>query len=107
MLRLLGIESQLAVVKNRLATPPLGKMSEVEQYDALVMRVPTDKGLRWMLVRDKFAPYGYVPAELRDQPAIVLAADVPREVVRAPGAVDGVAYEGRADMRDDGSAALA
>jgi hypothetical protein len=106
MLRLLGVESQLAVVKNRLATPPLGKMSEVEEYDALVMRVPTDKGLRWMYVRDKFAPYGYVPAELREQPAIVLSGDVPHEVVHAPGATDSVLYEGRADVRDDGSASL-
>ena len=55
ILRLLGVETQLALVKNRLATPPLGKMSEVEEYDALVMRVPTDKGVRWMMVRDKFA----------------------------------------------------
>jgi hypothetical protein len=106
MLRLVGIPSQLALVKNRLATPPLGKMSEVEQYDALVMRVPTDKGVRWMVVRDKFAPYGYVPAELREQPSIVLAKDMPRDVVHAPGATDGVLYEGRADVRDDGSATL-
>jgi tetratricopeptide (TPR) repeat protein len=106
MLRLLGIPSQLALVKNRLATPPLGKMSEVEQYDALVMRVPTDKGVRWMVVRDKFAPYAYVPAEMREQPAIVLAKDMPRDVVHAPGAVDGVLYEGRGDVRDDGSASL-
>ncbi|HEY8040096.1 MAG TPA: tetratricopeptide repeat protein [Polyangiaceae bacterium] len=106
MLRLLGIESQLALVKNRLATPPLGKMSEVEEYDALVMRVPTDKGVRWMMVRDKFAPYAYVPAELREQPAIVLAPDMPRDVVHSPGATDGVTYEGRADVREDGSATL-
>jgi tetratricopeptide (TPR) repeat protein len=106
MLRLLGIPSQLALVKNRLATPPLGKMSEVDEYDALVLRVPTDRGVRWMTVRDKFAPYGYIPAELREQPAIVLAPGMPREVVRAQGAVDGAVYEGRAVVRDDGSASL-
>jgi tetratricopeptide (TPR) repeat protein len=107
MLRLLGIPSELALVKNRLATPPLGKMSEVEEYDALVMRVPTDRGVRWMMVRDKFAPYGYIPAELREQPAIVLVADMPRDVVHAKGAPDDdVVYEGRADVREDGSAVL-
>ncbi len=105
-LRLLGIDSQLALVKNRLAAPALGKISEVENYDALVVRVPTDKGVRWMMVHDKFAPYGYVPAELRDQPAIVLTADMPRDVVHAPGAVDAATYEGRADVREDGSATL-
>jgi cellulose synthase operon protein C len=107
MLRLLGIPSELALVKNRLATPPLGEMSEVEEYDALVMRVLTDKGVRWMVVRDKFAPYGYIPAELREQPAIVLVGDMPREVVHAAGAPDDdVVYEGRADVKEDGSALL-
>jgi tetratricopeptide (TPR) repeat protein len=106
MLRLLGIDSQLALVKNRLATPPLGKMSEVEEYDALVMRVPTASGARWLTVHDKFAPFGYVPAELRDQPAILLSPGTPRDVVRATGALDGIVYEGRADVREDGSASL-
>jgi cellulose synthase operon protein C len=107
MLRLIDIPSDLALVKNRLATPPLGAMSEVEEYDALVMRVLTDKGVRWMMVRDKFAPYGYIPAELREQPAIVLVADMPRDVVHATGAPDDdVLYEGRADVKEDGSALL-
>jgi tetratricopeptide (TPR) repeat protein len=106
MLRLVGIDSQLALVKNRLAMPPLGKLSEVEQYDALVMRFPTDQGVRWMTVRDKFAPYAYIPAELRDQPAILLAPGMPRDTVRARGAVDGATYEGHAAVRDDGSASL-
>ena len=86
--------------------PPLGKMSEVENYDTLVMRVTTDKGTRWLTVRDKFAPFGYVPAELREQPAIRLVPGTPADVVHAPGAVDRVTYEGRADVRDDGSAAF-
>jgi hypothetical protein len=106
LLRVLGIESQLALVKNRLATPPLGPISEVEEYDALVLRLATEHGVRWTTVRDRFAPYGYVPAELRDQPAIVLATGMPREVVRASGAQDGIRYEGRADVHEDGSAGL-
>ena len=104
MLRLLHIRCELALVKNRLAPEPLGKMSEVEGYDALVMRVTTDKGVRWLTVRDKFAPFGYTPVEMRDAPAIVLAPGTPHEIVRAPGAVDRVTYAGRADVREDGSA---
>jgi hypothetical protein len=106
MLRLLGIPISFAVVKNRLAAPPLGKMSEVEQYDAIVMRITTEHGPRWLTVHDKFAPYGYVPAELRDQPAIVLAEGTPRDVVHAGGAIDGVKYAGHATLRDDGSGSL-
>jgi hypothetical protein len=106
MLRLVGIQSDLALVKNLLATPPLGKMSEVDEYDTLVLRLSTEHGHRWMVVRDKFAPYGYVPAELRDQPAVVLVPGTPRDSVRAPGATDGASYEGRASVREDGSGTL-
>ncbi|HXN33268.1 MAG TPA: tetratricopeptide repeat protein, partial [Polyangiaceae bacterium] len=106
MARLLGIESQLALVKNRLAAPPLGRLSEVEEYDALVLRFNTDQGVRWMTVRDKFAPYGYIPAELRNQPAIVLAPQMPRDTVNAQGTIDGISYEGRATVHGDGSATL-
>jgi tetratricopeptide (TPR) repeat protein len=106
MLRLLGIDSELALAKDGLATPPIGKMSEVEQYDGLVMRLAGERGPRWLTVRDKFAPFGYIPAELREQPAIRLVRGTPREVVHAPGAADGITYDGRAEVRLDGSAAL-
>jgi hypothetical protein len=106
MLRLLGIESELAIAKNGLAAPPIGKMSEVEQYDALVMRITTEQGARWLTVRDKFAPYGFIPAEVRSQPAVRLVAGTPSEPVVAPGAADSVVYDGHADVRPDGSASL-
>lgn len=105
-LRLVGIPSELAVVKNGLAAPPLGAMSEIETYDALVMRAETNRGVRWLTIRDKFAPYGYVPSELRGQPAIVLVEGTPREKVEGTGGTDQVDYEGRADLRLDGSATI-
>jgi tetratricopeptide (TPR) repeat protein len=105
-LRLVGIRSELAVVKNGLAAPPLGGMSEIETYDALVMRAETNRGVRWLTIRDKFAPYGYVPSELRGQPAIVLVEGTPREKVEGTGDTDQVDYEGRADLRLDGSATI-
>lgn len=106
LLRLLGIESELALAENRLAAPSLGRMSEVERFDGLVMRVATDRGVHWMTVRDKFAPFGYVPTQWRDQPAIRLVPAMVRDRVIAPGAIDRVAYEGRADVRENGSALL-
>jgi hypothetical protein len=81
-------------------------MSEVEQYDSLVLRVATDKGVRWLTVHDKFAPFGYTPAEIRGETAIVLVSGTPHEIVQAEGALDRVTYEGRADVRDDGSASF-
>jgi cellulose synthase operon protein C len=106
LLRLVGIDSHLAMVKDRLAMPALGGMSEIEAYDALILRVETHRGARWLTIHDKFAPYGYVPAELRGQPAVLLTDAAPRLTVDAEGAVDEIDCDGRADVRVDGSARL-
>lgn len=106
LVRLLGIPVELALVKSRIAMPAAGKMSEVETYDNVVARLDTDQGARWMVVRDKFAPYGYVPAELRGQPAIRLVAGTPRDTTPALGALDGVLIEGKASLEPDGSASV-
>jgi cellulose synthase operon protein C len=106
LLRQIGIPIELALVKNRLAMPPLGPMSEVEQYDGMALRLQTDHGTRWLTVRDKFAPYGYVPAEMRGQPAIRLVPGAPIDTIANSGALDGVVFEGRADLHEDGSATV-
>jgi tetratricopeptide (TPR) repeat protein len=106
LLRAIGIPSELALVKNKLAAPALGGMSEIETYDALVLRAKTNRGPRWMTIHDKFAPYGYMPAELRGQPAIVLTEDAPRVIVDSTGGVDEVDYRGHADVHLDGSAGI-
>jgi tetratricopeptide (TPR) repeat protein len=104
LVRLLGIPTELALVKSRIAMPPKGKISEVETYDNVVARLDNETGPRWMVIRDKFAPFGYVPAELRGQPAIRLVPGTPRDTTPTLGAADGVLLEGRAVMKEDGSA---
>jgi tetratricopeptide (TPR) repeat protein len=112
LVRELGIPVEAALVKNRLATPPLGKMSEVEAYDGLLLRIQTGEhdpgshGVRWLTVRDKFAPAWYVPAEYRGQPAIRLVPGTPHDTTPSTGSNDGVAFEGRATLRPDGSATV-
>jgi hypothetical protein len=59
-----------------------------------------------MVVRDKFAPYGYLPSSLRGQPAIVLTSGAPHETTPAQGSADGVTYEGTVELHEDGSATL-
>lgn len=106
LLRLLGTPAELALVKSRTAPPPVSKMSEVETYDNIVARLETESGPRWLTVRDKFAPFGYVPAELRGQPAIRLVHGTPRDTTPTLGTADGVTIEGKAVMKADGSASL-
>ncbi|WP_437525641.1 hypothetical protein WME79_39165 [Sorangium sp. So ce726] len=110
--RLVGIDAGYGVVSDRLTAPPRGPMSEAETFNALAVRLDTgDKpgagAVRWMFVRDKFAPYGYLPSSLRGQPAIVLKPGTPREVTPSSGAHDGVVTEGVAEVARDGSASLA
>ncbi len=106
LMRQLGIPIDLALVKDRLAMPPIGPMSDVENYDSLALRLDTGSGYRWLTVQDKFAPYGDVPAEQRGQVCILLVPGTPRDKVTTADAVDGLRFEGRADLREDGSASV-
>lgn len=104
--RLLGIDASIGMVRDRLTAPSRGPFSEAESFNALAVRIGTERGPRWMVVRDKFAPYGYLPSSLRGQPAVVLAKGAPRETTPTAGSPDGVTYEGTVDLRSDGSAVL-
>src|SRR6266576_2770743 len=60
----------------------------------------------WLTVRDKFAPYGYLPPGLRGQPVYRLIAGTPRESTSTRGASDGILYEGKGEIHADGTAAI-
>lgn len=65
--RAVGIPVEMAVAKDRLSPVPLGPISEVEQFDDFIIRVEGSRP-EWITFRDKFAPYGDVPAGVRGQP---------------------------------------
>lgn len=104
--RLLGIDATLGLVRDRLAAPPLGPMSETETFGSIAVRVGLEAGPKWMVVRDKFAPFGYLPSGLRGQPAVVLKPGAPRETTPQAGAKDGVTNTGVAKLAEDGSATI-
>jgi tetratricopeptide (TPR) repeat protein len=104
--RLAGIEASLGLVRDRLAPPAIGPMSDAESFGAIAVRVTTETGPRWMVVRDKFAPYGYMPSSLRGQPAVVLKPGAPRETTSNEGSSDAVIHKGTVTLGSDGSATL-
>ncbi|HQP35050.1 MAG TPA: hypothetical protein PLI95_07725, partial [Polyangiaceae bacterium] len=106
LVRLLGIPAEIVVAKDRLAEPPAGPIAEAELYNDYVIRLQTEKGERFLTVLDKFAPFGYVPAELRGQPGFRLVEGMPKVVTSTEGSFDGIVYEGTATMRDDGTAEI-
>ncbi|CAN5573881.1 hypothetical protein BH09MYX1_BH09MYX1_63020 [soil metagenome] len=101
--RAIGLKVQVVLAKSRLALPASSAMSEIETYSTLLLRLD-GKVTRYLTVADKFAPFGYVPADVRGQPAVLLTDGAPRIKVAGDGIQDGVRFEGRADMRDDGGA---
>jgi tetratricopeptide (TPR) repeat protein len=104
--RLVGIDASLGMVRDRLTAPSTGPFSEAESFNAVAIRLVTERGPRWMVVHEKFAPYGHLPSNLRGQPAVLLVPGIPRETTPMTGAPDGVTYDGSVDLRADGSAIL-
>jgi cellulose synthase operon protein C len=103
---ILGIPAEIVAVKDRLTEPPIGPMTESESFNDFVIRVQTEKGELFLTVLDKFAPFGYLPAELRGQPGYRLIEGTPKVVTSTVGSFDGIVYEGTATMRDDGAAEI-
>jgi tetratricopeptide (TPR) repeat protein len=104
--RLVGLDVSLGIVRDRLTAESRGPLSEAESFNALAVRLATENGPRWFVVREKFAPYGYLPSSLRGQPAVVLRAGAPRETTTSAGARDGITHEGVAELNADGSATI-
>lgn len=102
--RALGIQVDYAVAQNRLAPPPVGPIARAGLFIEPALRLTTERGPVWLTVSSKFAPFGYLPAEIRGVPAYVLE-EVPRKVTTpASGSRDSVRYEGTVDLAKDGSA---
>lgn len=104
--RLAGIPAEVGLVRDRLAPAPRGPMSEAETFGALAVRLTTDRGAHWMVVRDKFAPFGYMPSSLRGQPTVLLTKGAPEETTPQGGSLDGETHEGTVELSADGSALL-
>lgn len=117
--RAIHLPLELAAVKDAISAPPVGEIGEAFQFDDLVLRLggaPSGTNAKdapsakaepmYFTVGDKYAPFGFIPPELRGQPAIRLVPGLPRETTSTTGSFDGIVYEGSVDLRPDGSATL-
>lgn len=103
--RALGIEVAYAVAENRLATPPIGPLSEASQFAIPLLSLGSSKHPTWLTVSSKYAPFGYVPAEVRGMSAYILSGSEPtKTTVPNEGTKDGVMYSGKAKLDAEGSA---
>jgi tetratricopeptide (TPR) repeat protein len=104
--RALDISVDYAVVQNRLTLPAQGPFSESMIYTQPLLRVQGEKTPLWLTL-GKHAPFGYVPADARGMPAVVLYGDRwEKTTTPAGGTLDDAATEGTVRLADDGSATL-
>ncbi len=105
LLRALDVPVRYAVVKNRLAPPAPGPMSEAEAYNVPLLRVGEGTGATWLTLAERHAPFGYVPVEARGMPGHELAVEG-RTAVLVPdvGDQDRLSYEGTVQLLPGGNA---
>ena len=114
--RLAGLDARIGLVRDRLSPEPRGPFSKAETYSVPAVRVAAAGGNRWLVVADRFAPYGYLPSSLRGQPAVLLQAAQPitsaalpplmRETTSTEGAESRIDHRGEVDLHADGSATM-
>jgi hypothetical protein len=114
--RLAGVDARLGAVKSRLAPPAQGELSGLSAFGGTAVRVTTELGPRWLVVGSRYAPYGFLPSSLADQPAVVLdRKKLPTSPTREPleeeqtstgGARDGVVHRGTVTLSETGAATL-
>jgi hypothetical protein len=100
--RLAGIESTLAIARDRLAPPAKGRLSEAEVAGGLLLRLELDGAPRWLELRSDLAPFGYVPSSYRGQRAWLLRDEGGEELVPDEGSPDLVSYTGKGTLSADG-----
>jgi tetratricopeptide (TPR) repeat protein len=101
----LDIEVSYAVAQSRLATPAISPLSEAGLYTVPLLSLGGSKHPTWLTVSSKYAPFGYVPAEVRGMPGYILSGTEPQKtMIPEGGTKDGVTYSGTAKVDVHGSA---
>jgi len=103
--RALRIPTQFAVAQNLLLPPPAGPFEEAFRFSEPVLRVGTAKASRFVVLSDKFTPFGYLPAEIRGTEGYLLTGDTPQPTtIVASGPTDRFEITGRGSVDREGDA---
>ena len=71
---LTGIRSQLVLARNSNADNTPSTMADGDTYSHLLVTVKQGKQETWLFTSERYAPFAYLPAQLRGQPALRLDA---------------------------------
>jgi hypothetical protein len=83
LLGLAHVPSQLALARSFAADSVESTMADADTYDHLLVRVDVNAPSGqsepiWLFANERWAPFGFLPAPLRGQPALLLAPGAPR-----------------------------
>lgn len=102
--RSLGIDTHWVIVKNSLFPEPQGNAEQAAQFSENLLRVGSGP-YAWVQLREQYAPFGYVPAEVRGMPGYVFKSGT-AEAVTVPkeGEADRIAFKGHFKLAANGAA---
>jgi len=104
--RALGIGMRYAVAQNRLSPPPDGPISRATLFTQPVAHIDAKSGPVWLTLGNKYAPFGYLPAEMRGMPARFLDGSFEAATVPELGGADGISFSGRGKLEPTGALAI-
>lgn len=107
LLTLAGIPSDLVLVRGLDADHSEARLPDPETFGHLVLRVHTEKGEVFLHAGQRHAPFGFLPAHLRDEEGLVIHADAAR--IRTPKSdlqQDTRSMEAAIDLKANGAASL-
>lgn len=104
--RAVGVPVRYAVAKSRLAPPPEGPLSEATLYSQPVAAIEAGRQTAWLTLGNKYAPFGYVSADLRGMPAYFVEGARERTTVPDRGSEDEIAFSGSGKLDASGGLTL-
>lgn len=106
LLRFAGVPAELALARSYASDATVTDMADGDTYDHLLVRVtlPNEQPI-WLFTVERWAPFGFVPAILRGQPALLMKPGAPAakvsEGLLGPDSRD---FKVRVELRAQGSA---
>jgi tetratricopeptide (TPR) repeat protein len=104
--RALDIPVSYAVAQSRLSPPPEGPLSRAVLFVQPVARIDAKAGAAWLTLGNKYAPFGYVPADVRGMPARLLDDPTRETTVPQQGGADGISFSGKGQLDAKGQLVL-
>ena len=102
--RAIDLNVRYAVAQNRLAPPPIGPLSQSTLFTQPIAEIAGKHQSSWLTLGNKYAPFGYLSADVRGMPAYFLDGARERTAVPEQGSADGIAFSGHGKL--DASGAL-